>query len=79
VRVSKKRKAAAAVARAPAPKKAMAKQKHMKGSSHSVYQTSEQEKLLAKPLKASKKFRSQSSGFSILEKASSAKATISEG
>jgi hypothetical protein len=45
----------------------------VKGSSLSGGQTSEQKMALGKPLKQSKKFKAQSSGLSITEKASSTK------
>jgi hypothetical protein len=73
VRVSKKWLAAVVAAQAPAPNKTIRKRKRVKGSSHSGDQTSEQEKALANPMKQKKKFRSQSSGPSITEKASSVK------
>jgi hypothetical protein len=46
------------------------------GSSHTGDQTSEHEKALAKTLKQSKKFKSQSSGLDITMKASSMKGVI---
>jgi hypothetical protein len=61
---------------APASKKPFEKRKHVKGPSCSGDQISKQEKALAKPLKQTKKFRSKSSGLSIMEKASSTKVVI---
>jgi hypothetical protein len=63
----RKQKVVAAV-QAPVPNKATEKRKCMKGSSRSGHQTSAQELALAKPLKQSRKFSSQSSGLSIIEK-----------
>jgi hypothetical protein len=48
----------------------------VKASSHSMDQTSVQELALAKPLKQRKKFSSQTSGLSIIEKTSSANVKI---
>jgi hypothetical protein len=60
-------------------KKATEKRKHIKGSSCSRDETSTQVLALAKPLKPSKKFSSQSSRPSIIEKTSSANLKISGG
>jgi hypothetical protein len=65
------------VAQAVAPEKATEKRKHVKGSSRLGDETSTQVLALAKPLKPSKKFSSQSSGHSIIEKTSSANLKIS--
>jgi hypothetical protein len=77
-RAPRKQKGAATV-QAPVPKKATEKQKHMKGLSRSGDQTSAQELVLAKPVKRSKKFSSQSSRLSIIEKTTSSNVKISMG
>jgi hypothetical protein len=71
----RKRKSAT-VAPVLAPKRASEKWKCKGGSSRSGTQTSTQELALAKPVKASKKFITQSSGLSIAEKTSPTDARV---
>jgi hypothetical protein len=61
------------------PKIATKKRKCVKGSSYLGDQTSAQELVRAKPLKASQKFSLRSSGLSIIEKTSFVNVKISRG